>query len=602
VLENRTLPSVMFVMNTHDSGLGSLRDEIAKAQDGDTIRFATILTGKTITLTSGEILFDIGLDIEGLGAGKLAISGNFASRIFNIDRDASTVTIAGLTLENGKASVGGAIRDEGASLVLRSDRFKGNQAIGNSSFAASGGALYVLGETTSGMSVTISNCQFTFNMANGAATTVLSSSTQSAQPGDGGAIYLDAGVSAGLTLTVNGCTFMIDFATGGAGANGVPSGSIKGSAGAPGQGGAVYIDAEAAAQPLFSFSTDRFNGCSATGGTGGNGISGALGSAGAGGQGGEADGGAFYYTASFAASPILSVGSCTFVSNSAVGGNGGMAAAGGSATSAAPLGNNGGNGGSGLGGALFADFKDSAAAADNFTADNFNFNRAVGANGGNGGANDAAGTAGNGGAGGAAEGGGLYVTISDLAAATQLTIAQSAITFNVSHGGNGGSGGDATSGNGGDGAGSLGATGGGLFLFSDAGPGSEGIGAADTWTLRGDSIAFNACYAGNGGDGGNALSGGDGGSSGLVFGGGVDDEFLGHLEILHSTIIYNGAVHGQPGSGGSGSMAGSPGFAFPSVGGGIAIGLGTACASADSVILRNHADMNADVFGTLGTC
>jgi hypothetical protein len=42
------------VMNTLDSGLGSLRQALADANDGDTINFSPALTG-TITVTSGEL-------------------------------------------------------------------------------------------------------------------------------------------------------------------------------------------------------------------------------------------------------------------------------------------------------------------------------------------------------------------------------------------------------------------------------------------------------------------------------------------------------------------------------------------------------------------
>ena len=67
-LETRTLPSTLTVLNNHDSGSGSLRAMIAAAQSGDTIRFDHHLHGQTITLTSGELVIDKSLDIEGLGA------------------------------------------------------------------------------------------------------------------------------------------------------------------------------------------------------------------------------------------------------------------------------------------------------------------------------------------------------------------------------------------------------------------------------------------------------------------------------------------------------------------------------------------------------
>ena len=69
-------------------------------QDGDTIVFAPSLNGQTITLTSDELAIKKSLDIEGPGAGLLAISGNDASRVFDISqKEAVTVTIAGLTID-----------------------------------------------------------------------------------------------------------------------------------------------------------------------------------------------------------------------------------------------------------------------------------------------------------------------------------------------------------------------------------------------------------------------------------------------------------------------------------------------------------------------
>src|SRR5262249_19890112 len=55
VLEDRTLPSTLTVLTNADSGLGSLREAIADAQNGDQIVFDPSLHGQTITLTSGQL-------------------------------------------------------------------------------------------------------------------------------------------------------------------------------------------------------------------------------------------------------------------------------------------------------------------------------------------------------------------------------------------------------------------------------------------------------------------------------------------------------------------------------------------------------------------
>src|SRR6516225_5855181 len=96
-LEERTVLSTLTVLNTLDSGAGSLRDVIKAAGSGDTIVFAPTLDGQTITLTSGELAFSKSLDIEGPGASLLAVSGNNASRVFDISGGVS-LTLAGLTI------------------------------------------------------------------------------------------------------------------------------------------------------------------------------------------------------------------------------------------------------------------------------------------------------------------------------------------------------------------------------------------------------------------------------------------------------------------------------------------------------------------------
>jgi uncharacterized protein (TIGR03118 family) len=141
-MEDRCLPSTLTVLNANDSGADSLRADIAAAHSGDTINFARSLAGQTIRLTSGELAISKSLDIEGPGADRLTISGNNASRVFDISGSATNVKIANLTVADGLATgttivgpkgpvtLGGGILNTGANVTLANVTLVGNQALG----------------------------------------------------------------------------------------------------------------------------------------------------------------------------------------------------------------------------------------------------------------------------------------------------------------------------------------------------------------------------------------------------------------------------------------------------------------------------------------
>ena len=72
-MATQTRAATITVTNTNDSGSGSLRQALADANDGDTIKFA--VTG-TIPLTSGGLGFSRKLTISGPGTNQLSIDGN----------------------------------------------------------------------------------------------------------------------------------------------------------------------------------------------------------------------------------------------------------------------------------------------------------------------------------------------------------------------------------------------------------------------------------------------------------------------------------------------------------------------------------------------
>jgi hypothetical protein len=106
VLEDRTVLSVLTVLNKADNGAGSLRAAIAAAQSGDTMVFDPSLAYETITLSGGPLAISSNLTIDGLGANQLAISHNNASQLFMLSGSAR-VTLANLTLTGGHVQPGG---------------------------------------------------------------------------------------------------------------------------------------------------------------------------------------------------------------------------------------------------------------------------------------------------------------------------------------------------------------------------------------------------------------------------------------------------------------------------------------------------------------
>jgi hypothetical protein len=155
-LEHRYLLSTLTVLNTHDSGAGSLRAEIAAAHSNDTIVFAPSLDGQTITLTSGELLIKKNLTIAGPGAGELTVSGNNASRVFEV-ASKENVTLSGLTISDGAASgVGQAGEGAGilnhGTLTVSGSALSGNSANQNGGGIHNDGTMTVSNSTLSGNS------------------------------------------------------------------------------------------------------------------------------------------------------------------------------------------------------------------------------------------------------------------------------------------------------------------------------------------------------------------------------------------------------------------------------------------------------------------
>jgi hypothetical protein len=194
VLEGRALPSTLRVLNTLDSGSGSLRDTIAAAASGDTIKFDSSVFGQTITLNqaSGRLDVNKNLDIEGPVGNPIVISGNDATKVFLIF-PGTVVTLSGLTITKGSADFrgqGGGILNDG-TLTISHCTLSGNHAdIGGTN----GGGIYNNG------TLTVSQCMVSGNHAD-------------FDGANGGGIYNDTGAM----LTISQSTLSDNRAVAGGG-------------------------------------------------------------------------------------------------------------------------------------------------------------------------------------------------------------------------------------------------------------------------------------------------------------------------------------------------------------------------------------------------
>jgi hypothetical protein len=220
--------TTLTVLNSLDSGAGSLRAEISAAKSNDTIVFAPSLAGQTITLTKGELLINKNLNIAGPGAGELTVSGNHASRVFEVAAG-THVALAGLTISNGLAvsGDGGGILNSGTLTISAStlsgnaanDRWKGNNLVGgdgggiynsgtlsvngNSTLSSNSAAEHGAGIDNVGM-LTVSNSALINNSGNGIFNT--GTATVSGSVLSGNTAWAGGGIQNSGTLTVSDCT------------------------------------------------------------------------------------------------------------------------------------------------------------------------------------------------------------------------------------------------------------------------------------------------------------------------------------------------------------------------------------------------------------
>jgi phospholipase C len=170
-----------------DSGVGTLRQALANAADGDTID-ATSVSG-TIMLTRGELRVTSSVTILGPSPATLTVDGNSASRVFHVKSnvvvrienltitkgyvtryqplyrrapfgggiysDHASLTLGNCTLNRDDADYGGAVYVDGGSLAIETSTLSGNKAL-----SGAGAAIYVRGGI-----LTIHNSMLSSNLA-----------------------------------------------------------------------------------------------------------------------------------------------------------------------------------------------------------------------------------------------------------------------------------------------------------------------------------------------------------------------------------------------------------------------------------------------------
>ncbi|QSJ14074.1 cadherin-like domain-containing protein [Nostoc sp. UHCC 0702] len=144
------------------------------------------------------------VSIQGTGANQLTVSGNNASRVFNISNTGTDATIDALTIANGNSVDGGGISiNSNASLVLTNSTISNNNSgggFGGGGIANTSGTVNVINSTISGNTAT-----FGGGIASNGTLTVTNSTISGNTAGlfGGGIVAAGAVTLTGSTITNN---------------------------------------------------------------------------------------------------------------------------------------------------------------------------------------------------------------------------------------------------------------------------------------------------------------------------------------------------------------------------------------------------------------
>jgi hypothetical protein len=142
------------VTTADDNSAGSLRQAILNSLDGGVINLSTNLSGATILLTSGELLLDKNLAIDGSGLpGGIRIEANHTDRIFEVPFN-TVVVLNSLTIADGVAASA-----DGGGIFNRGDLTLDRCSVVANLAGRGGGAIYNSG------TLTLNQCTFSGNTA-----------------------------------------------------------------------------------------------------------------------------------------------------------------------------------------------------------------------------------------------------------------------------------------------------------------------------------------------------------------------------------------------------------------------------------------------------
>ena len=135
-------PNDMSVINTADSGPGSLRRALNSVCVGGTVHFSDTLAGQTITLLSGPLTLGKNVTIDGSAAPGLTISGNNTDRVFIVNAG-TTAALKNLTVTKGYGwQLAGGILNNGSLTLDHILLTQNTMATNAGDFWQGGGGIY----------------------------------------------------------------------------------------------------------------------------------------------------------------------------------------------------------------------------------------------------------------------------------------------------------------------------------------------------------------------------------------------------------------------------------------------------------------------------